>query len=134
TAATAHRVAAGLVRLLPASVGRASGRTSLPRRLPEGARLARSRPRAKVPPPPPRSGHCSRTTSPGAPVGIGSGFLDSRATRSTGGFVKTFPTSKLRNVALVGHGGAGKTSLAEAMLFTAGAIPRLGRVEDHNTT
>ena len=42
-------------------------------------------------------------------------------------------TDKLRNVALVAHGGAGKTSLAEVMLFNAGAINRLGRVEDGNT-
>ena len=40
---------------------------------------------------------------------------------------------KLRNVALVAHGGAGKTSLAEAMLFKAGVTNRLGRVEDGNT-
>src|SRR6476620_1326574 len=51
----------------------------------------------------------------------------------SGVFVKTFPTAKIRNVALVGHGGAGKTSLAEALLLVAGAIPRLGKVEDGST-
>ncbi|HEX7069145.1 MAG TPA: elongation factor G [Candidatus Limnocylindria bacterium] len=45
------------------------------------------------------------------------------------------PTSpdKIRNVALISHGGAGKTSLAEAMLFDAGAISRLGTVEAGTT-
>ncbi len=38
----------------------------------------------------------------------------------------------LRNIALVAHSGAGKTSLAEAMLYNSGTIKRLGRVEDGN--
>jgi elongation factor G len=39
----------------------------------------------------------------------------------------------LRNIVLASHGGAGKTSLAETMLFKAGTINRIGRVEDGNT-
>jgi len=39
----------------------------------------------------------------------------------------------MRNVALAGHGGAGKTTLAEAMLFKAGVTKRLGKVEEGNT-
>ena len=40
---------------------------------------------------------------------------------------------RIRNVALIGHRGAGKTSLHEAMLFEAGVVNRLGRVEDGTT-
>jgi len=48
--------------------------------------------------------------------------------------MKPTTPDKIRNVALISHGGAGKTSLAEAMLFDAGAITRLGSVEAGTTT
>ena len=44
-----------------------------------------------------------------------------------------YTTDKIRNVALLGHGGAGKTSLAEAMAYLSGITSRLGKVDDGNT-
>lgn len=48
--------------------------------------------------------------------------------------MKEYQTGEIRNVTLLGHASSGKTSLAEAMLFTAGRSTRLGRVEDGTTT
>ena len=47
--------------------------------------------------------------------------------------MKEFTPDHIRNLALIGHGGAGKTSTAEAALFSAGSTTRLGRVEEGNT-
>jgi elongation factor G len=46
----------------------------------------------------------------------------------------TIEIGKIRNVGVVGHGGVGKTSLVEAMLYAAGAVTRLGKVDDGSTT
>lgn len=47
--------------------------------------------------------------------------------------MNNYPMDRIRNVGLFSHGGAGKTSMAEALLFDTNAITRLGRVEDGNT-
>jgi elongation factor G len=47
--------------------------------------------------------------------------------------MKIYQTSEIRNIALVGGAKAGKTTLAESMLFEAGLINRRGSVEDKNT-
>src|SRR3954447_449243 len=53
--------------------------------------------------------------------------------RDTGTAPAPRAADKLRNVALVGHAGAGKTTLAEALLVGTGALTRAGRVEDGTT-
>lgn len=51
-----------------------------------------------------------------------------------GGFaMNVYTTDKIRNVVLLGHGGCGKTSLAEAMAYLAGMTTRMGKVTDGNT-
>lgn len=46
---------------------------------------------------------------------------------------KEYLTQQIRTIALIGHGGSGKTSFSEAALFTTGAVNRQGKVEDGNT-
>ena len=48
--------------------------------------------------------------------------------------MKVYRTDEIRNVVLLGHGGSGKTSLAEAMLYVSGAVSRMGKISESNTT
>ncbi len=50
-----------------------------------------------------------------------------------GSYMNIYTTDKIRNVALLGHGGCGKTSLAEAMAYLSGITSRMGKVDDGNT-
>ncbi len=47
--------------------------------------------------------------------------------------MKVYRTDEIRNVVLLGHGGSGKTSLAEAMAYVSGATNRMGKIADGNT-
>ncbi|MEX1255465.1 MAG: elongation factor G [Dehalococcoidia bacterium] len=48
--------------------------------------------------------------------------------------MKEYQTEQIRNVVLLGHGSTGKTTLSEVALFDSGALTRLGRIDDGNTT
>ncbi len=47
--------------------------------------------------------------------------------------MKVYDAASIRNVAVVGHGGSGKTQLVSALLFASGTVNRLGKVDDGNT-
>ena len=79
------------------------------------------------PPSPPGVGDARRPSS----VVIETAPGDTRERRIAA--MKAYDSGNIRNVAVVGHGGAGKTQLIAALLYTAGATPRLGRVDDGTT-
>src|SRR3712207_7978049 len=68
-------------------------------------------------------GHTPRGGPPGVARGAGSRFRDINT-------MPTYTTADIRNVLLVGHGGCGKTSLADAILFASNTVTRKGSVAD----
>ena len=111
------------------------------------ARCDRSSERGDPADGPLRSRHCTyaqRCSMRGAACGGGVPFVLTRTplqrhttattTGTEGGRMALGDPAKIRNVAVVGHRGAGKTSLVEALLYTSGAKNRLGNVPDGTTT
>ena len=47
--------------------------------------------------------------------------------------MKSYDTSKIKNIVIAGNSGSGKTALAEALLYRAGVLDRLGKSADGNT-
>ncbi|AFN75960.1 translation elongation factor 2 (EF-2/EF-G) [Melioribacter roseus P3M-2] len=47
--------------------------------------------------------------------------------------MKEYNPDAIRNISLIGHGGSGKTSISELLLFTSGATNRIGKIEEGNT-
>jgi elongation factor G len=47
--------------------------------------------------------------------------------------MKVYPTEAIRNLAVIGHGDAGKTQLISSLLYVAGATPRWGKVDEGTT-
>src|SRR5436853_7673231 len=48
--------------------------------------------------------------------------------------MKSYPTDMIRNLAVIGHGDAGKTQLISSLLYVAGATPRWGKADEGTTT
>ena len=48
-------------------------------------------------------------------------------------FMNVYTTDKIRNVIVLGHGGAGKTTVVEAMAYLSGLTTRMGKISDGNT-
>ncbi len=52
-----------------------------------------------------------------------------KCNRFQGGYMKEYQTSNIRNVAILGHQGSGKTTMAEAILYVSGAVDKQGEVD-----
>ena len=66
-------------------------------------------------------------------VTVNSNDLRGKTKEYGGGYMNVFTTDKIRNVALLGHGGCGKTSLVEALVYLSGMTNRMGSVDAGNT-